>query len=201
MRTLAILLFLTLALLAMCGCAQNRQAPPQTPEIQVSETTGIEKPTLKTLKIKTAFENGGRIPRKYTCDGIDISPPIEIYGIERGVKSIVIIFDDPDAPHGVFTHWLAWNITWNSSNSLKIPEGVPRKRVVEIDGLRMVQGKNDFGKIGYGGPCPPSGTHRYFLKVYAIDTYLRGDYSRKELLKIVDSHTVQYGEVYGVYGR
>lgn len=152
--------------------------------------------SFEKLSVKSVFENGGEIPVKYTCDGADISPPLFIEGLRSDVKSLVIICEDPDAPV-TFTHWIAWNVEPAS----EIPENIPK--VEEVSQPRMVQGKNDFGKIGYNGPCPPSGKHRYFFKVYALDTVL--DFTKKftknELLKAIEGHILQYGEIYGVYGR
>lgn len=149
----------------------------------------------QSLTVKSVFEEGGRIPEKYTCDGADISPPLYIEGLKEGVKSLVIICEDPDAPKGVFTHWIAWNVEPAS----EIPENVPKTRVV--DHPKMIQGINDFGKIGYNGPCPPGGEHRYYFKVYALDTLLQGDYNRQDLLRSIEGHVLQYGEIYGVYSR
>ena len=150
----------------------------------------------KTLKITTAFKNGEWIPKKYTCDGMDLSPPIRIENVSKDVKSFVIIVEDPDAPYGVFTHWIAWNIT-----STTIPEGIPKIKDVR-EPIKMKQGLNDFGEIGYRGPCPPPGKpHRYFIKVYALDIYLTGDYDKESLLRAIEGHVIQYGEIYGIYGR
>ncbi len=150
----------------------------------------------KTLEIGSVFENGGEIPKKYTCDGKDVSPPLFIENIGSNVKSLVIVCEDPDAPMGVFTHWIAWNVEVTN----EIPENIPKVREVG-EPVKMVQGKNDFGRIGYNGPCPPSGKHRYYFKVYALDTVLDGDFDREELLKAIEGHVVQYGEIYGVYSR
>lgn len=107
-----------------------------------------------------AFENGASIPLLYTCDGRDISPPLEIKDIPAGAVVLALVMDDPDAPGGTFDHWLVWNIP---AGTVQIPEGK------EPEG---VQGRTDFGKLGYGGPCPPSGTHRYRFKLYALDRKL-----------------------------
>jgi hypothetical protein len=173
-----ILLAVIATLLLMLGC--------------VAESPSYE----KNLFVKTEFDNGGRIPVKYTCDGADVSPPIEIDGLRSDVKSLVIICEDPDAPFGVFTHWIAWNIEPVNV----IPENIPKK--AEVQNPRMVQGKNDFGKIGYNGPCPPPGkTHRYYFKIYALDTVLEGHYTKDSLKEAIKDHVVQYGEIYGVYSR
>src|ERR1700730_16873973 len=104
-----------------------------------------------------AFQEGGNIPQKFTCDGANVNPALRLEGITADAKSLVLIVDDPDAPGGSFTHWLIWNIDPKAS---EISEGSAPKGA---------QGKNDFGKSGYGGPCPPSGTHRYFFKLFALD--------------------------------
>jgi len=171
-----LILILFLAALLITGCAQEKQYP-------------------QTLSIRSVFENGGEIPEKYTCDGADISPPLFIEGIDSKVKSLVIICEDPDAPMGIFTHWIAWNVEPIS----QIPENIPKTR--EVSNPKMVQGKNDFGRLGYNGPCPPSGKHRYYFKVYALDTELDGDFSKEGLLKAIEGHVVQYGEIYGTYSR
>src|SRR5947207_13423456 len=106
----------------------------------------------------SAFQQGGNIPSKFTCDGPNTSPALQISGIPAEAKTLVLIVDDPDAPSELFTHWVVWNIDPRTSD---IAEGsAPAKGM---------QGKNDFGKSGYGGPCPPSGTHRYYFKIFALD--------------------------------
>src|SRR5437868_868945 len=113
------------------------------------------------MKISSsAFSEGANIPPKFTCDGEDTSPPLKIDGVPQEAKGFVLIVDDPDAPGGLFTHWLVWNIDAKTSSLAagNAPGGV--------------QGKNDFGKTGYGGPCPPSGTHRYSFKIFALDQKL-----------------------------
>ena len=160
---------------------------------------GVKEMPEKSIIVKTVFENGSRIPEKYTCDGIDVNPPLRIEGIDAGAKSLVIIADDPDAPAGLFTHWIAWNIPPVS----EIPEGIPREGAVSSP-VNIVQGLNDFGRVGYNGPCPPPGKpHRYHFKVYVLDTMLdlESGASRKDLEKAMEGHVIQFGEVVGLYGR
>jgi len=161
---------------------------------------GGEKMTApKTLEVGSVFHNGSYIPAKFTCDGEDINPPIFIGNISEKVKSLVIIVDDPDAPAGTFTHWIAWNIPPLG----EIPEAVPKVGEVEKP-IPMVQGRNDFGRIGYGGPCPPRGSvHHYHFKVYALDTTLNlpQGVTRKELEKAMEGHVIQWGELVGLYKR
>jgi len=114
------------------------------------------------------FENNGFIPKKYTCDGVDINPQLLIANVPSETKSLALIVDDPDAPAGTWVHWVVWNIS-PQTHEIKensVPNGAN-------------QGLNDFRKRSYGGPCPPSGTHRYFFKLYALDTILTLDVMRQ----------------------
>ncbi len=147
-----------------------------------------------------AFSYGSRIPVKYTCDGLDMSIPVkwDPSTLPKGTKSLVLIMYDPDAPRGVFIHWILYNIPPNTS---EIPENLPKKPVVDKIGL---QGVNDFGRIGYGGPCPPRGSmHRYFIRVFALDTILDlgPGASISEVENAIRNHILAYGETMGVYGR
>lgn len=155
---------------------------------------------MMELEIGSVFHDGDCIPSEFTCDGEDINPPIFIGHIDSKVKTLVIIMDDPDAPGGTFTHWIAWNIPPLG----EIPKGVPKQGTVEAP-IRMIQGRNDFGKIGYGGPCPPRGhgVHHYHFKVYALDTelHLKPGASRKELERAMEGHIIQVGELVGLYER
>ena len=145
-----------------------------------------------TIKItSSAFHEGGNIPSKFTCDGSDTSPPLQIAGVPTGAKSLVLIVDDPDAPGGLFTHWLIWNISPQTSS---IPEGGATKGI---------QGANDFGKSGYRGPCPPRGAHRYSFKIFALDCELdlRVDAKRGQLDAAMKGHVIAQGELVGRYAR
>ena len=149
---------------------------------------------MEKLVVRLEFDE---FPRKYTCDGEDISPKIEIKGLN--VKSIAIICDDPDAPMGTFNHWVIWNIKPTGS----IPEGIPKEDEISKP-IKATQGRSDFGRVGYGGPCPPRGKpHRYFFKVYGLDTHLDlpAGSSKKELEKVMEGHILQYGETMATYGR
>ncbi|HVN73081.1 MAG TPA: YbhB/YbcL family Raf kinase inhibitor-like protein [Methanoregula sp.] len=141
------------------------------------------------------------LPSDYTCDGKDISPQIGIGGVNTGIsKSLAIIVNDPDAPGGGgFIHWIAWNMELVKL----IPDNIPKTPEVSFP-MKAVQGKNSFGKIGYWGPCPPRGqTHRYFFKVYGIDTMLAlaPGASKDQLVRAMEGHIVQYGETHVTYGR
>jgi len=150
------------------------------------------------LKIySSAFEDGGMIPSKYTCDGADISPPLAWSGLPEGTKSIAIINDDPDAPMGTWVHWVIYNIPPTAQG---LAEDI--KRVEKLpDGT--LQGKNSWGRIGYGGPCPPGGTHRYFFKIYALDKVLKlkPGATKEELLTAMKGHILAQAQFYGKYSR
>ncbi len=150
------------------------------------------------MEIKSsAFKEGEIIPVKYTCDNIDISPPLEWSQVPDGTKTFALICDDPDAPVGTWVHWVLFNLP---GNILELSENVPKIEVLK-NGAR--QGKNDFGKIGYGGPCPPGGTHRYYFKIYALDKELvaKPGITKKELLKTMEGHILSEGQLMGRYKR
>jgi Raf kinase inhibitor-like YbhB/YbcL family protein len=138
-----------------------------------------------------AFRQGGDIPAKFTCEGGDTSPPLQITGIPSDAKSLVLIADDPDAPSGVFTHWLVWNIPPQTNS------------VAEGSAPKGVHGKNDFGKSGYGGPCPPTGAHRYYFRVFALDRELAlpSGAKRSQLEAAMKGHVIAQGELMGRYAR
>ncbi|MBF0559307.1 MAG: YbhB/YbcL family Raf kinase inhibitor-like protein [Nitrospirae bacterium] len=140
----------------------------------------------------TAFQNNGSIPSKYTCDGSDINPPLAIENIPSGTKSLALIVDDPDAPMGTWVHWLVWNIAPNT-NVIK-ENDVPKGALL---------GLNDFRKQPYGGPCPPSGTHRYFFKLYALDTTLGlpAGAKKADIEKAMKGHVLAQTQIIGLYKR
>jgi Raf kinase inhibitor-like YbhB/YbcL family protein len=139
----------------------------------------------------SAFQEGGNIPSKFTCDGGDTSPPLQIAEVPSGAKSLALVVDDPDAPSGLFTHWMVWNI---SPQNNTIAEGSTPKGV---------HGRNDFGKSGYGGPCPPSGTHRYYFKIFALDRELElpAGAKRSQLDAAMKGHVIGQGELMARYSR
>lgn len=148
-----------------------------------------------TLKSEV-FVSNGRIPARYTCDGENISPPLAWSGAPAGTRSYALIVDDPDAPAGTWVHWVAWNI---GAGVTSLGEGVsPREK-----GAGMKQGINDFRKRGYGGPCPPSGTHRYFFRLYALarELDLPSDTKRKSLDAAMKGHILAETQLVGVYSR
>jgi Raf kinase inhibitor-like YbhB/YbcL family protein len=145
----------------------------------------------------TAFYYGGMIPREYTCDGRNISPPLMWKGVPEGTKSLALICDDPDAPAGIWVHWVLYDIPATDNELFK---GVSHAQVLE-NGAK--QGINDFRKFGYGGPCPPSGTHRYFFRIYALDTKLTQakGLTKSGLLNAMKGHILAEGQLMGNYTR
>ncbi len=147
--------------------------------------------------ISPAFEHGGMIPPKYTCDGEDISVPLLFLHVPPSAKSLALVMDDPDAPRGVFVHWVIYDMPAALEG---LPEGVPHVPELEY-GIK--QGLNDFGKIGYGGPCPPSGAHRYFFKLYAlsVETVLDPGLTKAQLLELIAPYVIEEAILMGVYER
>ena len=146
----------------------------------------------------SAFENGSFIPRKYTGDGSDVSPPLRWSDPPEGAKSFALICDDPDAPMGTWVHWVIYGIR---AAARELPEGVPTRPEL-ADGAK--QGKSDFGKIGYGGPAPPRGKeHRYFFKLYALDAELSlaSGATKKQLLDAMKGHVLAEADLMGLYKR
>jgi hypothetical protein len=146
----------------------------------------------------TAFANGGEIPGRYTCDGADLSPALSWDDVPAGAQSLALIADDPDAPVGTWTHWIVWNIP---AKATVLPEGVPKVEALD-NGAR--QGRNDFKRIGYGGPCPPPGKpHRYFFKLYALDARLdlKAGAARSELELAMKPHVLSQAVWMGTYRR
>lgn len=146
----------------------------------------------------TAFPSGGRIPPMCTCDGPDASPPLVWSEPPLGTQSFVLIMDDPDAPGGTFVHWVVYNL---SPGVRRLPAGLPPDPEISRGGRH---GRNDFGKLGYGGPCPPPGKpHRYFFKLYALDTRLnpKPGATKAEVERTMKGHVLAQGELVGHYGR
>lgn len=143
----------------------------------------------KLVVTSPAFQNKGFIPSKYTCDGDDVNPPLRIEGIPDGARSLVLVIDDPDAPMGTWDHWVVW--------------GIPATGEIEENSVPGIEGLNSSGRRSYGGPCPPSGTHRYFFKAYALDTELKLNASsrKRDVEKAIKDHVIAEGELIGLYKR
>ena len=145
---------------------------------------------VSTLTISSpAFVPMGLIPEKYTCDGANVNPPLDIANIPAAAKCLVLIVDDPDAPAGTWDHWIVWNIPPNGQITENTVPGI--------------EGMNDFGKHRYGGPCPPGGVHRYYFKVYALDQLLNLPVTTRKtgLEKAMEGHILAKGELVGKYRR
>ena len=143
------------------------------------------------MKLRSpAFEHEGFIPKKYSCDGDDISPPLEIDDLPEGAVALALVMDDPDAPGGTFDHWVAYDIEPQAT----IPEGVD---------LLGTEGRNSWGRTGYGGPCPPGGTHRYFFTLYALDARLElaSGATKEELRRALAGHVLVEDSLMGRYAR
>ncbi len=150
------------------------------------------------IEVKSsAFQDGAMIPKLYTCDGKDISPPLFWSGVPAEAKSLTLIMDDPDAPRGTWVHWVLFNIPPNTKS---LEENLPRTQSLP-NGAK--HGNNSWPKLGYGGPCPPGGTHRYYFKVYALDTLLplNTGATKAQLLKAMEGHILAEGQLMGKYTR
>lgn len=148
--------------------------------------------------ISSAFAEGQAVPKKHTCEGTDVSPPLEWTGIPEGTKSIALVCDDPDAPMGTWVHWVVFNL---APDTTSLTENLPKTPKLD-DGT--LQGVNDFKRSGYGGPCPPPGKpHRYFFKLYALDTSLDlGEGAgKKDVEKAMVGHILGQGQLMGTYKR
>jgi Raf kinase inhibitor-like YbhB/YbcL family protein len=148
---------------------------------------------MSTLKITSpAFGHNGYIPAKYTCDGADMSPPLSIENIPTDAKTLALIVDDPDAPAGVWVHWVVWNIPVTAR---ELKENLVPKSAS--------QGMTDFRRVKYGGPCPPSGTHRYFFKLYALDAalVLSANANKAAVENAMKGHILAQTELIGLYNR
>ena len=152
-----------------------------------------------SLELKSPdFPTGGNIPKQFTCDGADISPALEWNAPPAATQSFALIADDPDAPVGTWVHWVAFDLP---AKLRALPQNFPKHEQL-ADGSR--QGRNDFGKIGYGGPCPPPGKpHRYFFKLYALDAKLnlKPGATKKDVERAMQGHILAQGEYLGKYSR
>jgi Raf kinase inhibitor-like YbhB/YbcL family protein len=141
----------------------------------------------------TAFGEGEAIPTKYSCQGDEVNPPLEVSDVPDGAATLAVVMDDPDAPGGTYDHWLVWNIPGDRNH-------IPEHWKLE-DGV--MSGINGAGNRGYAGPCPPAGVHHYIFKVYALDAALElpEETGKKELEEAMQGHILSQGELVGTYGR
>jgi Raf kinase inhibitor-like YbhB/YbcL family protein len=161
------------------------------------ETAAIVEAPVSIELASPAFAPGEAIPARYTCDGDDISPPLQWQGTPAAAQTLALIMDDPDAPRGTWVHWLLYNIPATATG---LPEAVGPSGPGPGG---SVQGNNSWNRAGYGGPCPPSGAHRYFFKLYALDTELdlAAGASKEALLAAMEGHILAQGELMGAYRR
>lgn len=154
-------------------------------------------PKGKLLVQSPAFRAGSPIPARHTADGPDVSPALSWSGVPPEAASLALVCDDPDAPRGNWVHWVLFDLPPSTTG---LPEGVPADRRLPTGG---VSGKNDFGRLGYGGPAPPGGTHRYFFRLYALDELVRLEpgATRAELSRAIEGHVLAEGELMGTYSR
>ncbi|MHC5538186.1 YbhB/YbcL family Raf kinase inhibitor-like protein [Singulisphaera rosea] len=183
----------SLIALGLVSCGRG----PKLPVIPVGNPQRVSM-TLKS----PAFANGEEIPKANTCAGKDASPPLAWSGAPESVRSFAVLCDDPRTPQGIFTHWIVYNIP---AATKELPEGLAPEPQVKLgtSGTGVMQGLNDFGKVGYGGPCPPSGSHRYLFRVYALDTTLNlaPGASREQFIQAITDHIVVEGRLSGISTR
>ena len=191
MRNSSLVMICAVLMLVFLSCG-NRQPKAQPPATNAPKE---EKPEIKLTS--TAFKEGQPIPRTYTCDGVNVSPPLEWSGVPKTAKTLSIICDDPDASPDTWVHWVLYNLP---ADNIGIVESMPATEKLLAGGF---QGTNDFEKIGYGGPCPPSGTHHYFFKIYALDgeLSLKAGATKAELVKAMEGHILLQGQLMGTYKR
>ncbi len=189
MRTLPLILAAWAILASVLGAAS-----PLAASAADASDEAAEDPGRLDLQVALGFDI---FPERYTCDGEDLSPPVEIFGLEGSAASIAMILEDPDAPRGSFVHWLIWNL----APQVSIPEGI--SPLEEVAAPEALQGRNGFGSIGYRGPCPPPGDpHRYVLRVFALDSELDlpPGSERSELEAAMEGRVLHSGEAAATYG-
>lgn len=189
--------YLFIIVLLANSCSREKDIKQKTNETKQTSTETKQNKTMDIKITSSAFEEGAMIPSKYTCDGENVSPPLSWSGAHAETKTFALINDDPDAPAGTWVHWVIYNIP---GNQYELKEAILSKK--ELDN-GIIQGTNDFRKTGYGGPCPPSGTHRYYFKLYALDTKLelQGDVTKDKLLEAMKGHILAEGQLMAKYSR
>ena len=190
MKNSSMFLSCAFLILLFLGCAKRQptaQPPANTPKTDKAEI----------ILTSVAFKEGQSIPRPYTCDGVNVSPSLEWSGIPKTARTLAIVADDPDAPGGTWVHWVLYNLP---ADNIGLVENLPATETLKAGGF---QGKSDFGKIGYGGPCPPTGTHRYFFRIYALDSELplKAGATKSQLMKAMEGHIIVQGQLMGTYRR
>jgi Raf kinase inhibitor-like YbhB/YbcL family protein len=217
-QRMLLVLCLGILLLAACAPPQESAAPEVAPTVEPSEppppateapapspaptpTKAAPEPTEPPLPfelISTAFDQGEPIPAKYSCKGEDISPSLAWGDPPQGTQSLALIMDDPDAPGGTWVHWIVLNIP---ADIRELPEDMPAG--TKFGDVAVTFGRNSWNRSDYGGPCPPSGTHRYFFKLYALDTTLPSDetMNKEQVLAAMDGHILAETELMGTFSH
>ena len=181
----AVLLIISCLVVVLLAACESKEQPPKEGEMALVVSS-------------SAFQEGSKIPARYTCEGQDVSPALSWGEPPAETQSFALIMDDPDAPVGVFTHWVLFNLP---ADSRGLPEAVPTQPQLPDGSL---QGRNDFGKTGYGGPCPPPGRpHRYQFTLYALDQTLdlKAGASKKQVIDAMQEHSLAQGRLTGIYQR
>jgi Raf kinase inhibitor-like YbhB/YbcL family protein len=165
--------------------------------VHAPRVEGQEAPRLSVRS--TAFDEGGRVPKQYTCDGADVSPPLDWGGAPQKTRTFALVCNDPDAPRGDWVHWVIFDLP-AGAKGLPANAGPQGREKLAGSGT---QGRNDFGKIGYNGPCPPGGSHRYVFRLYALDAELSlaPGATRAELVKAMQGHILAQAQLTGTYAR
>src|SRR5437667_4736802 len=182
----AALMLMIPAIALMTGCAEQKPSNSSEPDIP----KGV--PTMQLTS--TAFKEGEAIPASHGNEDQNLSPPLKWSDVPPNVKSFALICDDPDAPRGIWVHWVLFNIPADTRELKSAPGG-------KVDVQGAIQGKNDFKKLGYGGPAPPSGTHRYYFKLYALDKMLdlKEGATKDDVVKAMNDHIVAHGQLMGKF--
>jgi len=179
--------------------------PPDSQDTELTQVIqdpanlgAVENVPVRKIRLSShEFEDGGMIPEKYTCDGAGVSPSLRWTEVPANTESIALIMEDPDAPGGNFVHWIIFNLP---ASMTEIPESAPREQILANDAQ---QGMNSFVKVGYGGPCPSSGVHRYYFRVYALDQSLslESGATEREVRDAIKGHILAQGELMGRYAK
>jgi len=185
-----LIIFLLILLVVGLGISLYQRNSKLANKPQKTETKlEVKKKSMRITS--SAFKNNSKIPSKYTCDGENINPPLEFSDIPKETKSLVLVADDPDAPSKTWVHWVLYSIPPSTA------------KIEENSAAKGIQGMTDFGKPGYGGPCPPSGTHRYFFKLYALDAILDvpSGLTKQQVLEKMRDHVIEEAELVGLYSK
>jgi Raf kinase inhibitor-like YbhB/YbcL family protein len=183
--------------LGVYGCETETPATATPSAVIPLPSDEPEASSLQFSMTSPAFSQGEPIPTQYTCDGEDISPPLAWQNPPEDTQSFALIADDPDAPSGTWVHWVLYNLP---ADARGVPQGVPTENELSGGGQH---GSNSWNRLGYGGPCPPGGTHRYFFKLYAVDTILdlEPGVRKDALTQGLDGHVLAQTEIMGTYSR